>query len=372
MKHPKFALRRSVLKPLCLLATVGVGLAQQPIDLSNWQAVQYELNFQPDANWALQAGNTSVLQTVNSDACLFIGDFSAVGQEIRGTWRVNTASDDDFMGFVFGYQGRGQYYLFDWKKVDQSFQGDFAERGMSLKIVQMPAGADPTQDDLWPTIGSTNVSVPLHNTIPWVTNVDYEFVLNWVAGAIEITVLQAAQVLEHWVLADTTYTSGEFGFYNYSQDQVLYSGFTQQGVPEIYCTAKTNSQGCTPVLAITGYASATDTASFDITATMLVNRQNGVLFFGRNGRSSIPFGGGLLCAQPSLEGLPIQSTAGNSGQADCSGSLSVDFNAFLQGGGASNLMPGDTVNAQYFYRDPQHSDGSGYGLTEAVEFVVLP
>jgi hypothetical protein len=35
-------------------------------------------------------------------------------------------------------------------------------------------------------------------------------------------------------------------------------------------------------------------------------------------------------------------------------------------------MPGDTVNAQYFYRDPQHSDGSGYGLTEAVEFVVLP
>ena len=33
---------------------------------------------------------------------------------------------------------------------------------------------------------------------------------------------------------------------------------------------------------------------------------------------------------------------------------------------------GDTVDAQVFYRDPMHSDGTGFGLTEAVEFVILP
>lgn len=361
------------LRPVALLALASTCFAQgQTIDLSNWQVTQYEFNLQPDASWDLQPGNTSVLQSVNSDASLFVSDFDAVGQEIRGTWKVETTGDDDFMGFVFGYQGRGQYYLFDWKQVDQTFQGDFAEAGMSLKIVQMPAGMDPTQDDLWPTAGSPNVSVPLHNTIPWVDLVEYEFVLNWTPGSIEITVLEAGQVLENWILADSTYTSGSFGFYNYSQDSVLYQGFTQQGTPEIYCTAKTNSQGCVPLLAFSGNASLTDTAAFDISSTMLINQQNGALVYSLNGRDSAPFGGGVLCMQPSLVFTPLQNTGGSGSGMDCSGQLDFDFNAWIQGGGAPTLMAGDQVNAQYFYRDPMHPDGTGYGLSDAVEFFVLP
>ena len=341
------------------------------IDLSNWQMIQYELNYQPDASWDLQPGNTSVLQTVNSDASLFVSDFDAVGQEIRGTWRVETSGDDDFMGFVFGYQGRGQYYLFDWKQVDQSFQGDFADAGMSLKIVEMPAGSDPTQDDLWPTVGSPNVTVPLHNEIPWVEFTDYEFVLNWTPGNIEITVLEGGQVLEHWTLADSTYTSGLFGFYNYSQGDVLYQGFTQQGVPEVYCSAKANSQGCTPAMSFSGYASQTDSNPFDIAATMLLNQQNGGLVYSLNGRTVMPFAGGTLCVEMPLVYTGMQNTGGSATGSDCTGQMTFDFNALLQGTGAS-IIVGDQVNAQYFYRDPLHVDGSGYGLTDAIEFFVLP
>ncbi len=359
------------LLPAAILALAGAAQAQQSIDLSSWQTVQYELLSQPDASWDLQPGNTSVLQSVNADASVFIGDFEAVGQEIRGTWRVQTASDDDFMGFVFGYQGRGQYYLFDWKRADQTFVG-FAERGMSLKIVDVPAGADPADTDLWPTAGSPNVTVPRHNTIPWVGLVDYEFVLNWVPGTIEITVLEAGVVLENWVVNDSTYTSGAFGFYNYSQGPVLYEGFTQQGVPMVYCNAKTNSQGCTPALNFTGYASATDSNAFDITATNLINQKNGVLFYTHNGSASTPFGGGTLCLQPPFQRVPLLSSGGSTGSPDCSGSLSVDFNAWIQTGSAPSVMAGDLLNAQYFYRDPQHPDGTGYGLTEGIEFVVVP
>lgn len=373
MFHFNPSLLIPIARTAAALVLAGVSFAQgQVIDLSTWQTIQYELNFQPDASWDLQPGNTSVLQSVNSDASIFLSDFDAVGQEIRGTWRVETGGDDDFMGFVFGYQGRGQYYLFDWKQSSQSFSGDFAEVGMSLKIVNMPAGIDPTQDDLWPTAGSPNVTVPLHNTIPWGDFVDYEFVLNWVPGMIQITVLEGSQVLENWVLADSTYTSGGFGFYNYSQDAVLYQGFTQQGVPEIYCTAKTNSQGCTPVLSYTGFGSLTDSNPFDISASMLINNQFAGLVYSLDGPAATPFQGGMLCLQPILRYTPVQMTGGSTGAPDCSGTLSFDFNAFLQGGGAPPIIAGDRVNAQFFYRDPTNADGTGYGLTDAVEFFVLP
>ena len=359
--------------PLAAAVLAGVATAQgQSIDLSGWQSVQYELGSQPDASWDLQPGNTAVLQSVNSDASLFLSDFDAAGQEIRGTWRVNPVGDDDFMGFVFGYQDRGHYYLFDWKRGSQDFIGHFAEAGMSLKIVDMPPGTDPGQPDLWPTAGSPNVTVPLHNTIPWAHSTDYEFVLGFFPGAIEITVLEGGTVLENWTLADSTYTNGLFGFYNYSQGSVLYEGFTQQDVITLYCDAKANSLGCLPVLETTGAASISDMAPFEIKATNVINRKSGMLFFGRSGRAATPFFGGTLCVQPALQRLPILNSGGPAGAPNCSGTLTFDFNAWLQGPGAGSVMAGDQLNAQYFYRDPQHPDGTGYGLTGGVEFTVLP
>ena len=40
--------------------------------------------------------------------------------QMEGTWRVNTSNDDDFIGFVFGYQNSQHFYLFDWKQADQN------------------------------------------------------------------------------------------------------------------------------------------------------------------------------------------------------------------------------------------------------------
>ena len=49
-------------------------------------------------------GNTVARQTVNADASILFSDFALTNDHIEGTWRVDTAGDDDFMGFVFGYQ----------------------------------------------------------------------------------------------------------------------------------------------------------------------------------------------------------------------------------------------------------------------------
>ena len=221
----------------CLTATWLVicghlaNAAPVPIDLSTWNVVQYAFPTQDDANWVLSNGNTVATQIINADASIFLSDFNIASKSIEGSWRVDTAGDDDFMGFVFGYQGRDQYYLFDWKQTNQNHVG-FAERGMSLKVVNVPGNADPTASDLWPTAGSANVTVLRHNTVPWANFTDYNFQLDFFPGQFTIEVRQDDNVLESWVVNDSTYTDGGFGFYNYSQGDVVYQSFTQEDIPE--------------------------------------------------------------------------------------------------------------------------------------------
>ena len=140
------------------------------------------------------------------------------------------------------------------------------------------------------------------------------------------------------------------------------------GEPEVYCTAKVNSKGCTPAIGHSGVPSASDPRPFDITAVQVISNKNGIFFYGVSGRMAVPFQGGLLCVQPPIRRTPVQSSGGNPPPNDCSGAFTFDFNAWLQGGGDPGLAPGGKVNGQYWYRDPQSP--STTGLTDAIEFAI--
>ena len=137
-----------------------------------------------------------------------------------------------------------------------------------------------------------------------------------------------------------------------------------------YCTAKINSQGCVPQIGASGVASITSALPFTITADMVLNQRNGLLFYGVNGPSNTPFQGGTLCAAPPLRRTGVQGSGGNPPPSDCSGTYSFDLNAWVQGGNDPNVTAGTTVNGQYWSRDPQAVNGSG--LTNAVEAEVCP
>lgn len=147
--------------------------------------------------------------------------------------------------------------------------------------------------------------------------------------------------------------------------------FYAAGSPQTYCSAKTNSQGCLPSVTTAGGAPGFSDPSFVVGAQSVVSQRAGLMFFGITGPFSQAFAGGTLCVLGPLGRTPIQWSFGNL-MPDCSGVFGLDFNAWIQGGGAPWVLPGSQVWCQYWYRDPDHADGTGVGLTDAVTFGMCP
>jgi hypothetical protein len=63
---------------------------------------------------------------------------------------------------------------------------------------------------------------------------------------------------------------------------------------------------------------------------------------------------------------------GNGAAGACDGSASQDLNARWAVKPSHNPGPGATVQAQYWYRDPQNTSNQTTSLSDALEFVVGP
>ena len=82
----------------------------------------------------------------------------------------------------------------------------------------------------------------------------------------------------------------------------------------------------------------------------------------------MPFVGGILCvgANDFYYRLNPALSGGNSGVVDCSGTYAVDFKAHINSGADPRLVPGVTVNAQFWYRDANGATGTS--TSDAVQF----
>jgi hypothetical protein len=135
---------------------------------------------------------------------------------------------------------------------------------------------------------------------------------------------------------------------------------------EVYCTAKTNSQGCLPTIDASGHATLSGLDDFRVTASNVVNQRDGLLFFGL-AKTARPFQGGMKCVRAPLRRTAVQSSGGSVGPTDCSGSYDVFLShSFLQSRG---LVAGTNVYAQFWTSD--RGSPSGTGLTDALKFLVV-
>lgn len=211
------------------------------LDLSGWQEVTLDLpGGQGAANWVLDADKLGVTQTQNADPSFFLNDEAQGAYTLSGSFRVNTTSDDDYIGFAFGWQNSSNFYLFDWKQSQQDYEGQRANEGMTIKRFTGATGdglADLTLGEFWENrfdVGDMAVLATQHgSTEGWANNRTYTFGLefNLTPGTFRVMVKDGETLLWDQTVADATFTSGQFAFYNNSQAAVAYAGFTQDVLP---------------------------------------------------------------------------------------------------------------------------------------------
>ena len=206
-----------------------------PVNLTGWIENGFQGN-NAAGNWDVQPGNDSVRQTINSDPTVFFDPgTNSQGTALAGTIEVETTGDDDFIGFVLGYQDgelnstNADFWLIDWKQNDQSFSGNLATAGLSLSHVTGDIANGPGSfDSFWDHTDSVNEVVRGNNfgDVGWDDNTEYSFELTFTDSLIEIFV---DGVLE--ISHAGSFTDGAFGFYNFSQGAVRYAGITESVLP---------------------------------------------------------------------------------------------------------------------------------------------
>eukprot|EP00112_Aurelia_sp_Birch-Aquarium-sp1_P017304 Seg3995.1 transcript_id=Seg3995.1/GoldUCD/mRNA.D3Y31 product=Thrombospondin-4 protein_id=Seg3995.1/GoldUCD/D3Y31 len=186
--------------------------------------------------WIVRSKGTEVLQAKNSIPSLLVGKTVYEGIDFSGTIFVQTESDDDILGLVFGYQGPSHFYVVSWKQTSQIYwrvrngKRSEATSGVEIKVVKSKTGPGPDlRGALWHSgnyTGQTTMLWKDEKEQGWKDHVPYSFKLQHRPqyGLIRLQVFEHSNLLvDTGYIVNTELKGGKVGLYAFSQEGVIWS-----------------------------------------------------------------------------------------------------------------------------------------------------
>ncbi|TSM85990.1 Thrombospondin-4-B [Bagarius yarrelli] len=204
---------------------------------------------QIDPNWVVLNQGMEIVQTMNSDPGLAVGYTAFNGVDFEGTFHVNTVTDDDYAGFIFGYQDSSSFYVVMWKQTEQTYWQAVpfravAEPGIQLKAVKSKTGpGEFLRNSLWHT-GNTKEQVQLlwkdPRNVGWKDKVSYRWSLQHrpQVGYIRVRFYEGTSlVADSGMVIDMSMRGGRLGVFCFSQENIIWSNLKYRcndTIPEDY------------------------------------------------------------------------------------------------------------------------------------------
>lgn len=240
----KAARNLSISVGACVLLVGGAHATT--VDLGLWSDESYPAvtGFDPGV-WTVSGDSLSVNQSINGQPTLFVSDFDVAGLAIEGMVTVNTADDDDLIGFALGFipgdanpgDNTADYLLVDWKQGNQYFDFGFpsctsGSTSLAGLAVSRVTGV-PTADEFWGHFDEDNVVcspageglIELQRATNlgatgWADNTSYTFKFEFTTTSLVVFVNGVEELN-----ISGTFNDGSLAFYNFSQSNVTYSAF---------------------------------------------------------------------------------------------------------------------------------------------------
>ncbi|KAK6468076.1 thrombospondin-4-like [Huso huso] len=242
-----------------VIDTIDVCPENAEITLTDFRAYQTvvldpEGDAQIDPYWVVLNQGREIVQTMNSDPGLAVGYTAFNGVDFEGTFHVNTVTDDDYAGFIFGYQDSSSFYVVMWKQVEQIYwQANpfraVADPGIQLKAVKSKTGpGENLRNSLWHT-GNTPDQVKLlwkdARNVGWKDKTSYHWFLQHrpQEGYIRVRFYEGPQmVADTGIIIDTTMRGGRLGVFCFSQENIIWANLRYRcndTLPEDFDTYRT-------------------------------------------------------------------------------------------------------------------------------------
>ncbi len=197
-----------------------------------------------EAEWVFNEGGDEICEPNNGPATSLVCDDWELDEDGQANviFEVKTETDQDWIGFVFGWQDFGHFYSFTWKRGPQLVDvgnldclniGTYVG-GMMVKSVDAIVEGDVTCRDMHADTNTLHSELLWHpgdspdTNQPWEYNTRYLFNLDMSIDQgfiLTITNLDTETTVATIQSDDMKYPNGKFGLFSASQEASCFSGF---------------------------------------------------------------------------------------------------------------------------------------------------